>query len=376
MQKIYFLYLILLFVVFGCEPSKEDKNASPEINKSDTLVLTDEQEKNVELSFGNIQSRQFSGEITVQGKIDLPPQNIISVNFSLGGYLKSTKLIPGMKISKGEVIAVMEDQSIVQLQQDYLLSKAKHELAKRDYERQKTLYDANAATSKTMQQVETELKIQAVNVNSLGEKLRMIGIDPNTLTAENIKGQVPIRSTINGYVSKVNVNTGKYVQPTETIFELINPDDIHVALTLFEKDIPLVKKGDRVKVSMMQDPYKFYDAEVILVNSNIDDNRTALAHCHFLNTPSNLLPGMFLEATIAVKSKIASVLPEESIIQIGAKKFIYESLGGNKFALVEVSTGLVNEGFVEMISDTSGFKKDAIVTKNAYKLLEISTMEN
>jgi len=44
--------------------------------------------------------------------------------------------------------------------------------------------------------------------------------------------------------------------------------------------------------------------------------------------------------------------------------------------LVEVSTGLVNEGFVEMISDTSGFKKDAIVTKNAYKLLEISTMEN
>jgi len=376
MQKIYFLYLILLFVVFGCEPSKEDKNASPEINKSDTLVLTDEQEKNVELSFGNIQSRQFSGEITVQGKIDLPPQNIISVNFSLGGYLKSTKLIPGMKISKGEVIAVMEDQSIVQLQQDYLLSKAKHELAKRDYERQKTLYDANAATSKTMQQVETELKIQAVNVNSLGEKLRMIGIDPNTLTAENIKGQVPIRSTINGYVSKVNVNTGKYVQPTETIFELINPDDIHVALTLFEKDIPLVKKGDRVKVSMMQDPYKFYDAEVILVNSNIDDNRTALAHCHFLNTPSNLLPGMFLEATIAVKSKIASVLPEESIIQIGAKKFIYESLGGNKFALVEVSTGLVNEGFVEMISDTSGFKKDAIVTKNAYKLLEISNMEN
>jgi len=376
MQKIYFLYLILLFVVFGCEPSKEDKNASPEINKSDTLVLTDEQEKNVELSFGNIQSRQFSGEITVQGKIDLPPQNIISVNFSLGGYLKSTKLIPGMKISKGEVIAVMEDQSIVQLQQDYLLSKAKHELAKRDYERQKTLYDANAATSKTMQQVETELKIQAVNVNSLGEKLRMIGIDPNTLTAQNIKGQVPIRSTINGYVSKVNVNTGKYVQPTETIFELINPDDIHVALTLFEKDIPLVKKGDRVKVSMMQDPYKFYDAEVILVNSNIDDNRTALAHCHFLNTPSNLLPGMFLEATIAVKSKIASVLPEESIIQIGAKKFIYESLGGNKFALVEVSTGLVNEGFVEMISDTSGFKKDAIVTKNAYKLLEISTMEN
>ena len=374
MQKIHFVYLILLFAVFGCQQKKETENITPETSKSDTLILTDEQQKNTELSLGNIELRQFSGEITVQGKIDLPPQNIISVNFSLGGYLKSTKLIPGMKIYKGEVIAVMEDQSIVQLQQDYLLFKAKYELAKRDYERQKTLYDANAATSKTMQQVETELKIQAVNVNSLGEKLRMIGIDPTALIAENIKGQVPIRSTINGYVSKVNVNTGKYVQPAETIFELINPDDIHVALTLFEKDIPVVKKGDRVKVSMMQDPGKFYDAEVILINSNIDDNRTAMAHCHFLNPPSILLPGMFLEATIAVKSKLASVLPEESIIQIGAKKFIYQSLGSSKYSLVEVSTGLVNEGFVEIISDTSVFKKNAIVTKNAHKLLAISNM--
>ena len=153
----------------------------------------------------------------IQGRIDLPPQNIISVNFPLGGYLKSTKLIPGMHVSKGEVIAVIEDQSIVQLQQDYLSAKAKSTLAKLEFDRQKSLYDANAGSSKNFQQADAELKMQNVLVKGLSEKLKLIGIESGSLNETNISGQVQIKSTINGYVSKVNVNTGKYVQPTEKI---------------------------------------------------------------------------------------------------------------------------------------------------------------
>jgi len=58
-----------------------------------------------------------------------------------------------------------------------------------------------------------------------------------------LQDKLQLTSTINGYVSKVNVNTGKYVQPTETLFELIDPDDIHVALTIFEKDLNNIHKG-------------------------------------------------------------------------------------------------------------------------------------
>jgi cobalt-zinc-cadmium efflux system membrane fusion protein len=299
MRHIYVFYSLVILSVFGCQEKKVDADLQLPKTNFDTLTLTTEQLESIGLSYGNIESRQISSEIKVQGMIDLPPQNIITVNFSLGGYLKSTKLIPGMKVSKGELIATMEEQSIVQLQQDYLLAKTKHDLVKKDYERQKTLYDANASTSKNLQQVESELKIQSINMGSLAEKLKMIGIDVNNLNASNIKGQVPIRSTINGYVSKVHVNTGKYVQQSETLFELIDPDDIHVALTLFEKDIPNVKKGDLVKVSLIQEPGKQYEAEVILVNRNIDDDRTAMAHCHFLNYPPKTIDNANASSTIA-----------------------------------------------------------------------------
>jgi len=376
MRHIYIVYSLLMLTLIGCEEKKVDNETQEQSVSSDTLTLTSEQLKNISITYGNIESKQISSEIKVQGMIDLPPQNIISVNFSLGGYLKSTKLIPGMKVSKGEVIAMMEDQSIVQLQQDYLLAKAKHELVKKDYERQKTLYDANASTSKNLQQVESELKIQTINMGSLAEKLKMIGVDVINLNAGNIKGQVPVRSTINGYVSKVHINTGKYVQPSETLFELIDPDDIHVALTLFEKDIPSVKKGDLVKVALMQEPDKKYEAEVILVNRNIDEDRTAMAHCHFLNHPANILPGMFVEAVISAKNKQSFAIPEEAIIQAGNKKYVYVTVGENKFKMIEVSTGQISQGFVEILSDPNTFKKDAIVIGNAYKLYSIKSIES
>jgi cobalt-zinc-cadmium efflux system membrane fusion protein len=376
MRHTYIFFSLLLLTIVGCD-EKEIENETQEQNTNvDTLTLTNDQVKNLNLSYGNIESKQISSEIKVQGMIDLPPQNIISVNFSLGGYLKSTKLIPGMKVSKGEIIAMMEEQSIVQLQQDYLLAKTKHDLVKKEYERQKTLYDANASTSKNLQQVESELKIQSINMGSLAEKLKMIGIDVNNLNASNIKGQVPIRSTINGYVSKVLVNTGKYVQPAETLFELIDPDDIHVALTLFEKDIPTINKGDIVKVSLMQAPNKQYDAEVILINRNIDDDRTAMAHCHFLNHPANILPGMFVEAVISSNNKKSFVIPEEAIVQTGNKKYIYITVGENKFKMIEVATGQISQGFIEILTDPNSFKKDAIVIGNAYKLFSITNMES
>lgn len=369
MRIIIVTLCVLVSLLIGCSEKKVDQKEPEVVASTETIALTNEQLQELQLVLGSAEKKQISSTIQVQGKIDLPPQNIISVNFALGGFLKSTKLIPGMKISKGEIIAVMEDQNIIQLQQDYLLAQSKLTLTKGEYERQRSLYDANAGTSKLMQQAESEMKIQSITSKSLSEKLKLIGINVQQLNENNISGQVPIRSTINGYVSKVHVNTGKYVQPAETMFELIDPDDIHIALTLFEKDLPYVHTGDLVKVQFMQDPSKHYDAEVILVNKNVDDDRTAMAHCHFKQQPANLLPGMFVETTISVLNKQAFVLPEEAIQRFGNKEYVFTTVNKNKVQMTEVTTGLVQDGNIEITSNADQFMNGKVVLKNSYKLL-------
>jgi cobalt-zinc-cadmium efflux system membrane fusion protein len=366
-----YLFILIFLLIQSCSGSKTAPAEEAVVEETNEINLTQDQLTALGLQYGDPVKTSMSSIITVQGKIDLPPQNLISVNFPLGGYLRSTKLIPGMHVSKGEVIAIMEDQAIVQLQQDYLSAAVRHELAGLELERQKALVEASAGTSRALQQAQAEQKLQAVAVRALQEKLKLIGIDVNALNESNISGQVSVRSTINGYVSKVNVNTGKYVQPTETMFELIDPEDIHVALTLFEKDLPYVQKGNQVSIHFMDEPEKTYAAEVILVNKGLDDDRTATAHCHFKVHPKNLLPGMFVEGELSVSSKLVNAVPDEALVRLGNKQYIFVRKSDNVVEMRPVVTGLSKDGRTALTSGNEGLPAGSIVLNNAYKLMGI-----
>jgi len=371
MRYSMYLFILIFLLIQSCSGSKTAPAEEAVVEETNEINLTQDQLTALGLQYGDPVKTSMSSIITVQGKIDLPPQNLISVNFPLGGYLRSTKLIPGMHVSKGEVIAIMEDQAIVQLQQDYLSAAARHELAGLELERQKALVEASAGTSRALQQAQAEQKLQAVAVRALQEKLKLIGIDVNALNESNISGQVSVRSTINGYVSKVNVNTGKYVQPTETMFELIDPEDIHVALTLFEKDLPYVQKGNQVSIHFMDEPEKTYAAEVILVNKGLDDDRTATAHCHFKVHPKNLLPGMFVEGELSVSSKLVNAVPDEALVRLGNKQYIFVRKSDNVVEMRPVVTGLSKDGRTALTSGNEGLPAGSIVLNNAYKLMGI-----
>ena len=371
MKQNIMLMLVFVAFLFSCSNKTADVTAIEEETTVEEVELTDAQLNSLSLQLGEIKKQKMSSTLQLQGKIDLPPQNIVSVNFPLGGYLRNTKLIPGMQVSKGDVIAIMEDQAIVQLQQDYLSAKAKYDLIKQEFDRQQILYNSNAATSKAFQNAEGEMKMQSVLVKSLAEKLKLIGLDPQSLTEASISGQLSIRSTINGYVSKVNVNIGKYVQPTETMFELIDPDDIHAALTIFEKDLPYIKIGNTVDIQFMGNTGKSYPAKVILVNKGIDEDRTATAHCHFTVHPNQLYPGMLIQATVAVSDREVDVLPDDAIVRSGNQHFIFYKTAEKKFTMIPVVTGISADGVTEIQSGLDKISTSSIVLNKAYQLLGI-----
>lgn len=362
-----FIFLVPLF--FACGQQKAEEVIPENDSVSNELKLSKEQVQQLSIRLGNTEEQLISSTIKVQGMIDLPPQNIISVNFPLAGFLKQTKLIPGMQVRKGEIIATITDQAIVQMQQEFLMSKAKLDLLRLEMSRQQELKQANAGVSRNFQQTESEVKIQTITYNALREKLKMIGIDTERLDENNLSGEVQIKSPINGYVSKVNVNTGKYIQPTETLFELIDPDDIHVALTIFQKDLVSVTKGAKVMVYQPQDISRKFQAEVILVNKGIDDDRTAIAHCHFDQLPATLLPGMLVEAEVSIENKKASVLPEEAIVRFGKEQFVFVMTAQDVFEMIPVKTGITSDGKIEIIAGLDEVKPGSIVLNNAYRLL-------
>ncbi|HEX2845578.1 MAG TPA: efflux RND transporter periplasmic adaptor subunit [Chitinophagaceae bacterium] len=363
----YIIILIILGMTSACNSEKKPEEKAAALPEN-TVALTPEQIANAGIETGPVQKRPLNSELKVNGLVDVPPQNIVSVSFPLGGYLKNTKLLPGAHVNRGEVIAIMEDPALIQLQQDYLVARAKLQYSEKEFERQKMLNENKVNADKIYQQAQADFTAQKVLVKGYDEKLRLIGINPANLSEQNISRSVPVYSPINGFVSKVNVNIGKYVNPSDVLFELINPDDIHAALTVFEKDLAKIKPKQKVMVTFVDDPATEYECEVLLVTKNVDDNRSALVHCHFEKQPKQLLPGMFLNASIRVNEAEVTAVPEEAVVRYGDGQFVLEETGKGVFQLQAVETGIKDHGWVE-ITGKNELAGKKIIVKNPYPVM-------
>lgn len=364
----YIVSIVLITLLAACSSKKTEEQAAGELDTG-VVTLTDEQIKNAGIQTGIIEKKLLNSELKVNGLVDVPPQNIVSVSFPLGGYLKTTRLLPGMHVNKGEVIAMMEDQSLVQLQQDYLIAVTKLQYLEKEYERQKLLNENKVNADKIFQQAQADFASQRVLVRGYAEKLRLISINPDKLNENSISRSVPVYSPINGFVSKVNVNIGKYVNPSEVLFELINPDDMHATLTIFEKDIAKIKPKQKVLVSFVDEPSVEYECEVLLITKNVDDNRSALVHCHFEKQPERLLPGMFLNARIKVSDVGTLAVSDEAVVRYGSSQYVLAAEGKNSFRLVQIETGVKDAGMTEVMSKETELTGMSIIIKNPYPVL-------
>jgi cobalt-zinc-cadmium efflux system membrane fusion protein len=273
-----------------------------------------------------------------------------------------------MHVSKGEVIAVMEDQQYIQLQQDYLLAKTKLGFMLNEYNRQKELNLSKASSDKVFQQTESEFISQKITLKSLAEKLKLIGLNPETVNENTISKSINIYSPINGYVTMVNVNIGKYSQPSEVLFELVNPTDIHLALTIFEKDLAQIEIGQKLVAYTNNKPNEKHPCEIILVGHSVSNDRITEVHCHFLDYDKTLLPGMYMNAEIELKKNDAFVLPEDAIVRFENIQYVFVEKDKNNFEMVAVTTGSIENGFIEILDAEKLLAKN-IVIKGAYSIL-------
>lgn len=362
---------IMLFLLSSCgnsnKPTEKQATEKPATD-SNSVRLTDAQYKNADIIIGRLEEKNISSIIRVNGKIDVPPQNMVSVSVPLGGYLISTRLLPGMHINKGEIIATVEDQQYIQLQQDYLLARSKWHFAELDYDRQKELNQSQASSDKVMQQAQSEMNSQQITTNALAEKLRLIHINPNTISANNISRNINIYSTITGFVSKVNVNIGKYINPADVLFELIDPTDIHLNLKVFEKDVAQLMIGQKLTAYSNINRDKKYPCEIILISRDISSDGIADVHCHFEKYDKTLLPGMYMNAEVELKNRSSKTLPEAAIVNFEGKDYVFEATANKQFAMREVGLGTKENGFIN-INNANLFTDKGIVIKGAYTLL-------
>jgi cobalt-zinc-cadmium efflux system membrane fusion protein len=372
-MKTVYTILLTTIILSSCgtnvksTTAKEDSVADV---ASNMVQLTKEQASLAQLELAPIQQGKMKGMTHLNGVIDVPPTGIASVSIPMGGYIQDINLIPGTFVKKGQVLATVKDPGYVQLQENYLATKAKLSYLQQDLDRQKALLTQEAVSKKSFQQIQADYNTNAIQLKALSEQLKLINIQPESLTTEKMSSLVQLVAPIAGYISKVNINRGKYVTPSDILLEIINPNDIHAAITIYEKDIANFKVGMKGTVILTQDPSKMYPVSVLAVAHNINEDKTALLHCHFDKIPANVLPGMFLTADMVIEAKDAILIPIASVQRFQGKDYIFMQTATNTFEAIEIQVRQSNAAFVTVSNaDANTWIGKQIVVKNAYSLL-------
>ncbi|HMW38344.1 MAG: efflux RND transporter periplasmic adaptor subunit [Saprospiraceae bacterium] len=360
-------FVACTFLVACSNTNKGEPEAAPP--KSETVItLSSEQMKNASIETAIPESRIFSNTIRLNGKIEVPPQNLVSISVPLGGYLKSTDLMPGTKVRKGQILAILEDPQYIQLQQEFLTAQAQLSFDEGEFNRQRELNQSKASSDKNFEQARMQYQTRIILMKSLEQKLKLIGINPENLNANNINKSIQIKSPVNGFVSEVHANIGKYITPGETLFDLIDPEDIHLMLTVFEKDVAFLSTGQKVEAYTNQRPDQKYPCKIVLISRRLSKENATEVHCHFDKYDHKLLPGMFMNAEIQVNSKSSPCLPESAVVRYKDSYYVFADRGNNQFEMLPVVAGSTHEGYTALELT----KEDAMlryVTKGAYQLL-------
>jgi cobalt-zinc-cadmium efflux system membrane fusion protein len=310
--------------------------------------------------------------VHLNGVVDVPPTGIASVSIPMGGYVQDINLIPGTYVKKGQVLATVKDPTYVQLQENYLAAKAKLIFLQQDIDRQKTLLTQEAVSKKAYQQLQADFATNQIQVKALSEQLKLINIQPNNLTTEKMTSLVQLIAPMSGYITKVNINKGKYVTPSDILLEIMDPNDIHAAITIYESAIAGFKVGMKGTVSLTQDPAKKYPVSILAVSQNINEDKTGLLHCHFEKIPANVLPGMFLTADIVVETNETVLIPIESVQRFQGKDFIFLQTAQNEFEAMEIQVRQTNADYVTVSNaDAKSWIGKSLVVKNAFSLLGV-----
>lgn len=327
MKRILYKIIQLSIVIslFNCTSKEKTtvEETTNNTNATNLIEVTKAQFKNNSMTIGKLEEKTFPTIVSVNGMVDVPPENKAIVNAKMGGYIKTTPLLIGDKVTKGQVLVTIENPEFVTLQQNYMEIQGQLSYLKADFNRQKTMLAENITSQKSFLKAESNYKTALAKFNGLHKQLTMLHISPENVLNGNFTSETTIYAPISGSVTKVYVNRGSYVSPASIIMEIIDNSHIHLELSVFEKDILKIKKEQEINFKIPDASSKVFKAEVHLIGTALEENRTIKVHAHLEDeSHSNFLTGMFVNADIITDSVLEKALPNEAIVVIDDKSFV------------------------------------------------------
>ena len=319
-NKFNFLLLAsCFFFLISCGEKKTEETHEEE--KSETEVtLTEGQFKTIGIETGSIEMKNLNTIIKANGYTEVPPQNKANIATLIGGVIKDIFVLEGTFVSKGKILATIQNLEVSEMQEEYQSAVANIEYLQLEYNRQKTLSDENVNPRKTFQEVKSKLAAEKSKAQSAKNKLNALNVSPNGSTS-----LIPIVSPISGYVGTISVTKGSYAATGTTLFEVVDNSQMHLDLNVFDKDLGSISVGQEVDFILTNQSNKSIKGKIFGINKSFsNESKTVAVHAKIdPSDAKDLISGMYVAANINITNQTVPALPKDAVVRNGDKYYIY-----------------------------------------------------
>ena len=280
-----------------------------------------------------IATRPFSDQIEVLGVA----RGERSVNITSNSSELITRVLftDGQRVSAGTPLVQLqareEEAGIIE-------ARAQVGLAEQQYERYAELGERGFAPRMMVEQYQAELAVARATLQA----------------AQARQGDRSIRAPFSGVLGLSSVTAGTLINPGAVITTLDDIDTIRVDFPIPERYLNVVRAG--LPITATADAYgdQEFSGRIALVDTRINETtRAVTARAEFPNPGGRIRPGMLVRVSIEQGQRQSVAVPEAGIQYEGDGAFVYRIAGteqGSTAQRVEVETGAVEGGFVEVVS--------------------------
>jgi cobalt-zinc-cadmium efflux system membrane fusion protein len=300
-------------------------------------------------------------ELRVTGTVNPDISRNVPVISLASGRVTEINARLGDTVTKGQLLLKVQSADISGAYNDYQQAIADEDLARKQFERSKQLYEKGAIAQKDLEVAESAETKALVTIKTTTEHLRVLGVDPN-----HPSPIVEITAPVSGVITDQQVTNAAGVQGlgAPSPFTISDLTHVWIICDVFENDLVDVHLGETADIRLNAYPNRVLTGTISNIGPILDPNiRTAKVRVEVPN-PGLMRPAMFVTATFHGRRKeTRAAVPATAILHLHDRDWVYIPIGGKQFRRVEVAGGDMVPGGLQEV--TSGIAAGQQVVANA-----------
>jgi RND family efflux transporter MFP subunit len=324
-----------------------------------SIVIDPATVQNMGLTITAVTRQPLTRTIRAFGKIDYSDPLVRTINVKTPGWVEKLYVNhEGETVKAGQSLLSIYSPELVAAQREYIV-------ALRNAENVKIAGNSMAPSTDLLEAATMRLK----NWDISDDQIHNLNI-----SGEPTKSLI-INSPYTGVVVSKMVEQGDRLTGGMTAYKIADISRVWVKAFIYEQDVPFLKIGQEAEITTPSLSEQRFKAKIAYIAPYLNDHQQIEIRLDVDNPQGLLRPGMYAEVNL--QSSFPGdrlMVPLKSVINTGAKKVVYLSMGDGSYSPRIIQTGAVGDN--DLIEVISGLEPDEQVVTSGQFLLDSETRLN